>query len=124
MKLGTMIQARRDGTLSVYSLSGGVKYEFERGPDGDMIGDVRDEKTVTHLLNGGNFYPVNDKDVAKANEMLAKLAAEEAAAAGGSPAANAAGVDADGFDLVDPNAPPVELEAATATPKGKAKAKA
>ncbi len=124
MKLGTMIQARRDGTLSVYALTGGVKYEFERGPDGDMIGDVRDEKTLTHLLNGGNFYPVNDKDVAKANEMLAKLSAEEVADAGGSPSANADGVDADGFDLVDANAPPVELEAVTATPKGKAKAKA
>lgn len=126
MKLGTMIPARRDGTLSVHALSGGVKYEFERGPDGDMIGDVRDEKTVTHLLNGGNFYPVNDKDVAKANEMLAKLAADEAAAAavaaGADPAAGVPGVDADGFDLVDPNAPPVELEATTAAPKGKAKA--
>ena len=126
MKLGTMIQARRDGTLSVQALSGGVKYEFERGPDGDMIGDVRDEKTVAHLLQGGHFYPLDDKDVVKANAMLAKIAADEAAAAavaaGGDPAAGSPGVDEDGFDLIDPNAAPVELQATTAAPKGKSKA--
>ncbi len=105
MKLGTMIPARRDGTLKVEALAGGVVYEFTRSADGDMQGDVKDERTVTHLLATERFYPVQEKDVAKAQALLDKAAAAQAKADG------TEAVDEDG----DPNALPVEGKGAAPT---------
>ena len=120
MKLGTSIKPRRDGTLSVDALGGGVKYDFAPGPDGDMVGDVKDERTVAHLLNTGNFYPANEKDIPKAQAILAKSAPQQTAAGaqGGEGGAAPAGeVDDDGDDQVDPNALPVEGKAPAAPTK-------
>lgn len=119
MKLGTSIKPRRDGTLTVEALGGGVKYDFAPGPDGDMVGDVKDERTVAHLLNTGNFYPANEKDIPKAQAILAKNAPQQVAGGQGSEGGSAPNgeVDDEGDDQVDPNALPVEGKAAAAPTK-------
>lgn len=106
MKLATEIKPRKDGKVIVSDLSGTVMYEFTPHPqdDGVMVGDVRDDKTVAHLLSTGNFFPASEKDDARAEKLLAAVEAELAAAAG-EPVDDEAG-----DDPIDPNAAPVEGE--------------
>lgn len=106
MKLATEIRPRRDGTVRVVAIGGGVQYEFKDDGSGVLVGDVRDESTLTHLLASGNFYPVNSKDESKAARLVEQSLAEKNA--GGEDDDPAGGED---DDPIDPNAPPLEGKA-------------
>lgn len=104
MKLATEIPARRDGKLSIPDVStGSVVYEFTRHPKDQalMVGDVKDDKTVAHLLSTGNFFPASEKDDARAEQLLNAMSPAEGEGEGEE-------------EETDPNAPPVEGAAAGA----------
>lgn len=61
MKLQTSITPRRDGTITL-TAKDGQRCVFAAGPDGELVGDVTDEATVTELLAGGMFFPADPAD--------------------------------------------------------------
>lgn len=76
MKLQTYIQPRLDGTVIVVG-EDSQEYHFKADADGALTCDVTCEATVSRLLAGGYFEPVDADDYDKAIE-LSKAGTEKA----------------------------------------------
>lgn len=85
MNLSTDIIPRSSGEVRVFvpgiGESPGRSYVFVPEHSGALVCVVEDEAHVVFLLDTGNFYPANEKDMESAIKAVMVLAPDEAATA-------------------------------------------
>ena len=69
MKLSTLIQPRRDGTVRATGPSGAV-YEFRLTDEGDLQADVPNADDVAALLATEHFCPADEADFEQALALV------------------------------------------------------
>lgn len=127
MKLETTITPRADGTVIVHGLDG-QDHVFANDGTGVLVCEVGHDATVAHLLRqGDNFFPADEADYDRAEELMGKAAGGKQDGGSTSGASAGSEVDGDGDDdddEADPNALPIEAGTPPASAKPKAGAAA
>lgn len=62
MKLGTDLQPRLGGEINA-TTAAGKEYIFMPDASGALVAEVTDEEDIGFLLDTGNFYPADEKDI-------------------------------------------------------------
>lgn len=102
MKICTSIKPRRTGVVNLVGITG-KEYVFQPDVNGDLAADIEDEDDLANVLAMTDFFPADDADIVRAQQLLRELVGND-----GNPDVDDEQDDAQQMDAlpVESNTPP------------------